>query len=310
MNIRTVLCPIDFSSLSDYELALAVEVCQSFDARLVLHHNLAAAGPGFAKAWEWQETHSPEGGADDAGDESEEGEARRRLEAILAQLPSSVAGEARISRGPVGLVLLYLIDEIGADLVVLGSHGWSSEEHASLSERIIDRSPCPVLTFQEGRGERLFRLRGSDGEAPQKVLVPTDFSGSSAPAVDFAWDLARTLGLELHLLHVLTAQPRMVPVDHTGAVVGDAPDAAAEAGRRLRRLVPKDLPIAPACHVSAGSVGDEILAAAERLDTELIVMGEHAPGFLRHYFTHDTARELLHRARCPVWYVPAQKAAS
>ena len=37
-------------------------------------------------------------------------------------------------------------------------------------------------------------------------------------------------------------------------------------------------------------------------------MGEHAPGFFRHYFTHDTAREVLHRARCPVWYVPPPKA--
>ena len=55
-----------------------------------------------------------------------------------------------------------------------------------------------------------------------------------------------------------------------------------------------------------GSPGDGIMAEAAKLDAELIVMGEHARGFFRRYFTHDTSREMLHRARCPVWFVPAQ----
>ena len=34
------------------------------------------------------------------------------------------------------------------------------------------------------------------------------------------------------------------------------------------------------------------------------VMGEHARDFVHRFFTHDTAREVLHRAPCPVWFVP------
>ncbi len=315
MQIETVLCPIDFSSLSDYELQLAVEVCETFGARLVLHHNLAATGPGFAKAWEWEETHQPSSGetpggeqaAGEISDDAEETVARRRMAQVLERIPGSVTSEARISRGPVGLVLLYLIEEIEADLVVLGSHGWSSEEHASLTERIIESAPCAVLTFQEGRGEHEFRLGSATGGAPPAVLVPTDFSDSAAAAVAYAFDLAQTASLELHLLHVQTAKPQMVPVDHTEVV--DTAEAAA-AGRieqRLWELVPGDMAIRVQCHVASGSVGNEILTAAERLDAEMIVMGEHAPGFFRRYFTHDTAREMLHRARCPVWYVPPPK---
>ena len=40
-DTRIVLCPIDFSELSRRELALATEVCATFGARLVLHHNIA-----------------------------------------------------------------------------------------------------------------------------------------------------------------------------------------------------------------------------------------------------------------------------
>jgi nucleotide-binding universal stress UspA family protein len=308
MEIETVLCPIDFSSLSDYELALATEVCETFGARLVLHHNLAAAGPGFAKAWEWEAAHHRplDVSAKGERDETEEGRARRLMAEILERLPDSVQAEARISRGPVGLVLLYLIEEIDADLVILGSHGWTSEEHVSLCERLIESAPCPVLTFQEGRGEHAFRLRPGKGEPPG-ILVPTDFSESAAAALAFACDLARRASLRLHLLHVESARPAAVPVDPSqGVGMGAAANGSAE--RRLRELLPGDLAERASCRVASGSVAAEILKVAVGLDAELIVMGEHARGFFRRYFTRDTAREMLHRARCPVWYVPPMAA--
>ena len=300
MKIETVLCPIDFSTLSDFELKLAVEVCETFGARLVLHHNLAAAAPGLHKAWEWEESHR------DRPEEVTEPEARANMDDILRRIPKTIRAEARISRGPVGLVLLYLIKEISADLVILGSHGWSSEEHTSLSERIIDSAPCPVLTVQEGRGDsHAFRLRAGEGEDVSKVLVPTDFSDSASAAVSYALELARHSPLELHLLHVQS--PREIPIvplspAESAASVESALDATR---RRLGQLVPADLAEKVDCHVEVGSPGDGIMAEAKKLGAELIVMGEHAPGFFRHYFTHDTSRELLHRARCPVWFVPA-----
>jgi nucleotide-binding universal stress UspA family protein len=38
-------------------------------------------------------------------------------------------------------------------------------------------------------------------------------------------------------------------------------------------------------------------------------MGAHARGLLRRIFTRDTSRELLHKAPCPVWFVPEIAAA-
>ena len=300
MRIETVLCPIDFSTLSDFELALAVEVCETFGARLVLHHNLAAAAPGLHKAWEWEKCHHgrPE--------EITEPEARRHMGDILNRLPTSIKTEARISRGPVGLVLLYLIKEVSADLVILGSHGWSTEEHTSLSERIIESAPCPVLTIQEGRGDtRAFKLHGADGEIVSKVLVPTDFSEGAAPAVAYAFELARRSPLEVHLLHVQSPRDiAIMPVNHVEAAVSTA-DVLDATRRRLGEMVPPDLADRVECHVEMGAPGDGIMTEAKKLDAELIVMGEHARGFFRRYFTHDTSREMLHRARCPVWFVPA-----
>ena len=239
----------------------------------MLHHNLDAgvrAAPGA-----------------EAPPVADEPAARRRLEEILARLPGTVEAATRVGSGPVERSLLDLIAELDPDLVTLGSHGWSSKEHASVSERILAAAPCPILAFQEGRGEHPFRLRdGDDGEA-QKAVVPSDFSKIAATAVDYAFELARETPLELHLLSVCASDQE---VDVTR--------------QRLEHLVPADLAGRVECHASIGTVGDRIAALVRDLDAELIVMGEHAPGFLRHYLTHDTAREMLHRARCPVWYVP------
>ena len=38
--------------------------------------------------------------------------------------------------------------------------------------------------------------------------------------------------------------------------------------------------------------------------SSFVLMGEHARTFFRRHFTRDTAREVLHRASCPVWFVP------
>lgn len=280
VRIRTVLCPIDFSTLSDRELDVAVEVCETFGARLVLHHNLDLAPPAWTRAWEWEQTHPL---AEDA-----EARADQHMDELLRRVPGSVAAEAVISRGLVVPVLLHLVDQLPADLVVLGSHGWSSEEHASVADRIIESCPCPVLTLRDCGGETpCFRLRPAGDDGRPVVLVPTDFSSSGDHAVSYAFALARQLPVRLHLLHV-------TPKDDAGKV---------ETIRgRLASMVPEDLAGRVDSSVEAGPVTDALVASARRLEPGVIVMGRHARGVVRRFLTHDHAREMLHRARCPVWF--------
>ena len=94
MEIRTVLCPIDFTVASEPEVDLAVRICRAFAARLVVHHNLAAISPGFARAWDWDASHQ-------RGPDSMP-EAERRLKTVLDRVPGDVAREAIASRGDSG----------------------------------------------------------------------------------------------------------------------------------------------------------------------------------------------------------------
>jgi nucleotide-binding universal stress UspA family protein len=276
MEIKIVLCPIDFSDISGHEIDLALRVCETFGARLVLHHNLSAIAPGFSKAWEWDQEHRR--------NEQSEAEAHRRMQKLLNGLPASVRAEASISHGPLATVVLTMARELPADLMILGSHGWSTEDHASVTERIVDQSPCSVLTIQEK--EPAPALRWPAGREPMNVLAATDLSESGNHAVAFAVGLARKLSLDLHLLHVTAA-------------------AKQEAARRaLLDLVPFALRDRVRPHVRGGRAEEEIQKAIGEIDPAFVVMGTRTRGFFRRLSPHSTAHEMLHRSPRPVWFVP------
>jgi len=289
--IRTVLCPVDFSPSTPRQIELAAELCRLFGARLVLHHNLAAAATAAGVGWMWAASH-PNGHS--------EAEVERRLRELLAAVPDGLASEARTTRGLPSQAVLAVQQATAADLVVLTTHGASTEEHTSIAAQILERASCAVLVLHELAVEGAAPHFDAGERAVQVVLVPTDLSAESLAAVRFAFELARVLPAELHLLHVAPA------ARHAGAA---AAALAAESERKLRALVPEDLEYRVHHHVEPGDPATAIARAAERLHAAYIVMGEHTRSPLRRWLTRDVSRDVLHRAPCPIWYVPGATAA-
>ena len=301
LQIRTVLCPVDFTEVSSRELDLAIEVCRSFGARLVLHHNVGNAPAGPAASWMWHQEHR--------NGHSPEETAVSRLREILDALPPEVQPEARLSRGIAAPAILHLEDELGADLVVMATHGASSSDHTSIAEQIVEESRCPVLVLH-GKAERALRL---SPEVPRifDVLVPTDLSPAAERAVSYAFELARILPVRLHLLHVIL--PRNSAWVETGVSMGTPQvregQPSQQAHDRLAALVPEDIQNRVRLHVEIGEPAEKIAEVSDRLGVSCIVMGAHARGFLRKIFTQDTSLEILRKAACPVWFVPETQAA-
>jgi len=288
--IRTILCPVDFSPATERQLAVAVDLCRAFRARLVLHHNITSATAGAGIGWMWAEKHHPA-----ASDVVEE----QQLQQLLDTMVEGIEAEARVTHGSASTAVAAVAEAVNADLAVLTTHGDGDDDHTSVTEQVLERARCAVLALHEASVEpRLPRFDpGSSGE--QVILVPTDFTADSAPAVEVALDLARRLTLEVHLLHVAPA--------HGAAAEPDA--ATAEAARqRLAALVPAELAARVRLHLAVGDPAHEIAAAAGRLGAACIVMGEHARSPLRRWFTRDTSRQVLHEAHCPIWYVPGRTA--
>ncbi|MCC6765607.1 MAG: universal stress protein [Deltaproteobacteria bacterium] len=280
---KIVLCAVDLTKLAAREVAIASELCEAFGARLVLHHNVASVAPGLTRAWEWKEVHR------DTRESATEVDHAMRV--LMSGVPRTVPVEASVTSGALVPILLDLANRLPADLLVLGSHGWSNDEHASVAERVIARAPCPVVSIHDGYAATApLRMRAQAGHAAPEVVVAVDRTDVSGRVLGHAFDLARTLGLRLHLLHVEAA--------------GATSRAHDEAHRRLAERVPPDLVARVDCHLDSGDPSERIMSFLHERAPAFAVMGEHARGFVGRYFTHDTARDVLHRAPCPVWFVP------
>lgn len=287
MRLQTILCPIDFSSLSARELEVAVEIGRAFGARLVLHHNRMAIAAGLGRAWDWEASHH----AQHLG----EGEAEQRMAAALRAVPAQVRAEGVISEGPVGLAVLSVAERLAADLIVVGSHGFSTPEHASVTERLIARAPCPVLSVHAaGEQSHPLHFGAGAGESTPLGVVPTDFSPTAQHALEYAYGMARKVPLKLELLHVMSGGAQRSPA------------AENTVRERLAAAVPDDLTSRVATSIRRGEAMAEILAHLAEVRPQFVVLGEHARDVLRHLFTRDTALGVVHAASCPVWVVPAR----
>lgn len=299
--IKTVLCPVDFTPVCEREIALAIELCRTFGSRLVLHHNLEAPSPGMAMAWMWNQ--------ENAAGKRPQADAEATLRELLKKLPADVQAEACVSDGQVASTLLYLERQLPADLLVMATHGQSTEDHSSLAERLIERSTCPVLVLHDCESEASPIPKA---EKRVEVLVPTDWSEGGMQAVEYAFELARTLDWRIHLLHVVSVgDVTRTEVNAPSMMSAKSPgEMLAENRARLDALVPSDLRDRVLCYAELGEPSEKIVEMSRRLEVECIVMGMHARSLLRRFFTHDTSRELLHRAGCPVWFIPGERAAA
>jgi nucleotide-binding universal stress UspA family protein len=284
ITLKTVLCPVDFSPATQRQVDLAADLCRTFGARLVLHHNAHSFGTGASVGWMWKADHHGETPAS----------REAKLQEYRSRMPDGVMSDTLLTEGPVSRAVLAVSESIKADLVVLTAHGTHSDEHQSITERVLEEGNRAVLVLHEAVVEpRTLRFASAGGER-QVVIAPTDLKPDSHAAVELGLELARRLPIELHLLHVIP-----------GGVLHRANGQSEEdARRRMRALLPQDLADRTQLHVEHGDPSKGIARAADQLSASCIVMGEHARTSMKSWFSRGTSHEVLHQAHCPVWYVP------
>lgn len=285
--LKTVLCPVDFSPATPRQVDLAGDLCHAFGAKLVVHHNRECLGSGPSVGWMWN--------ADHRGDT--QAALERKLQDCVSRVPEGVPAETLLTEGPRSRSVLAAGDAVNADLVVLTAHGRHAEDHASITELLLEEGRRAVLVLHEPAIEPRTPHFADRTIEPQVVIAPTDLAPKSRAALSLAFDLARTLPIQLHLLH-LVAKGRA----HRGR------DVEAEALAQLRALIPRELEGRVVVHVERGDPSHGIARFAEQIAAACIVMGEHTR--TRRWFSRGVSRGVLHEAHCPVWYVPGTPVAA
>jgi nucleotide-binding universal stress UspA family protein len=147
---------------------------------------------------------------------------------------------------------------------------------------------------------------------PRVILHPTDYSDTSAYALQIAADLARLHQATILVLHVAeTLGPENV-------TYGEAISELEPAGYRrrleedLRRQVPAPSGVSIQYLLSEGDPSREIDRVAREHHADLIVMGTHGRTGLSRLLTGSIGEEIIRTASCPVLVIkiPVPNAAS
>jgi nucleotide-binding universal stress UspA family protein len=147
-----------------------------------------------------------------------------------------------------------------------------------------------------------------------RILVPTDFSGYSDAALDYAKSLADSLGASLHLLHVFE-DPSTTPGALAGGGYFALPDDLREAmiADAQKQIASRLSGVAPRTATSAvlmGAAAQTIVDYAVAQHIDLIVMGTHGRTGLLHLLIGSVAERVVRTASCPVLTVHAAAAAA
>jgi nucleotide-binding universal stress UspA family protein len=135
--------------------------------------------------------------------------------------------------------------------------------------------------------------------ALKRILVPHDFSETSAEAVRYAIALARNFDARLFFLHVGHDAVNQFEVEFPIGLEGALEDGVRE--RLLRIVTPlENAELLPEFAVRPGTPATEIVRYAEDEDIDLIVMGTHGRGFMGHMMMGSVAEKVVRTAPCPV----------
>ena len=302
IEIRRILCPIDFSDYSRHALDHAVAVARWYEATITVLHvfstaPIAAYAPGMPGFDPFVLTH----------DDRDQllAEMKRFVETESAP---GIPMDAIIREGDAVSEILSQATEMQAALLVLGTHGRSGFERllfGSVTEKVLRKARCPVLSVPRRHPDAVPAIP----VLFKQLLCPVDFSDCSMEALTYGLSLAQEADAHLTVLHVMADELAVTPDVYRAIIVNDRESLddfrrrqEDDARQRLKEAVPTTA--GPYCEletmVSTGKPSREILRIAAEQRTDLIVIGVQGRGTANLLFFGSTTNQVVREAACPV----------
>jgi nucleotide-binding universal stress UspA family protein len=201
--------------------------------------------------------------------------------------------------------------KLAADLIVLATRGQTGLARivlGSTAERIVQFAPCPVLVARQRKQTEEVSHKQFEF-APRNILVPVDFSQCSMAGLNYAAVFARSFGAKLLLFHALFP-PNPMFIDRMSANLLLDLDATRRmnAQKEMEAFTHLQFLRAVACdtEIRTGYAIQEICAAIERANVDLVITSTHGKTGLRHAVIGSIAEHVVRYAERPVIVVPSR----
>ncbi len=188
-EIKRILVPTDFSETGMLAIEHAAFLARLSKAHLYLLHVIESFEYAYSE-------FEPEIAVKDV--ESIEGAATEKLEKLGANLSNQygINVSSLVSTGRPASGISGMVKDQNIDLIVMGTHGAKGFEEyiiGSNAHKVVDLSPCPVITVQAYAKNIGFT----------NIVMPIDDSPHSRQKVDHVVALAKLYGSKIHILGLL-----------------------------------------------------------------------------------------------------------
>ena len=151
----------------------------------------------------------------------------------------------------------------------------------------------------------------------KKILAPVDFSDHSMEAMRGAMELAKDVGAELHLVHVIAPHHAFVPLplatnaEQSRELVREAA-MLEQAEEELKRIKKDDFGDSKkvVTYAEVGPVVQKIDEYAKRNEIDLIMLATHGRTGPGHIIIGSVAERVVRNAPCSVLVYRARKTAT
>jgi nucleotide-binding universal stress UspA family protein len=290
IEIKFILCPLDFSEFSIRAYRHALSLSEHYRAKLVAQH--------VVEIWRHPSvSFAATANLYDEYCQALRGSGREQLqEFVKKHTYNEIQSELVVNEGSAADLILSFAQERKIDLIVMGTHGLRGFDRlmlGSVTDRVMRAASCPVLAVREPPHDIV--AAGQERHNPHRlnrILACADFSEDSGLALNYAFSAAAEYDAELTLLHVLEKVPSAAKTE----------EAIAEATEQLNKLIPPERRNTPKIKtaVCIGKPYQKIVQFAQEQQIELLTMGVRGRGVLDLAVFGSTTYRVMQLGPCPV----------
>jgi nucleotide-binding universal stress UspA family protein len=205
--------------------------------------------------------------------------------------------ESMVCEGEPHDVLMDVAAARNADLIAIGTHGRKGLKKlflGSVTARVLVTSPCDVLVVKK----KLGKCTGNF----ESVLLSFDGSEFSRKALARACELAKLEGSRITAVYVIPRYEEMLEFLATSLIRENLQQDAEKIMEKAKAFA-LEHGVEINTEVASGDEADEIVAAAKRLNSDLVIRATHGWSGINRAIIGSVAERVFINAPCPVLVV-------
>jgi nucleotide-binding universal stress UspA family protein len=285
-----ILCPVDFSDLSNLALKYAAAGARAFGSTLVVFHAQRFELPAYftrSQIADLTRQHRAE-------QEKAKELLRLHVRRILGAQASQLALKFDLADAHPVDAVLSAAKRHRADLIVMGTHGRGGAKRlwlGSVAENVIRQAGVPVFVARQKQHEFIGAADTRTTAQLAVILCPINFTEAARAGLEHAASLARQF--DARLVTACIVEP------------DDSRDIA-EARQQLTSWLSGSGH--PQCEVEVlarrGQAAEQIVSLAAKVKADLVVLAAQSHTVLQTWLWGDTTEFVLRHAPAPVLIVP------